>query len=92
VHLAPLAVEIFEKLPRLASKKNWIFTTGLGGADTPVSGFGRGRERIAAAMAEMSGEVIPAFRQRYPAAGRIDAGAVADPRGNTSRPEIGHLL
>jgi hypothetical protein len=26
------------------------------------------------------------IRQRYPAAGRIDAGAVADPRGNTSAP------
>ena len=43
VYLAPLAVEIFEKLPHLTGKKGWVFTTGLGGADPPVSGFGRGR-------------------------------------------------
>jgi integrase len=61
VHLSGLAIEILEKLPHLASKKGWIFTTGLGGADTPVSGFGRGRERIAATMAEMSGEVVAHF-------------------------------
>jgi integrase len=61
VHLSPLAVEILEKLPHLASKKGWVFTTGLGGADTPVSGFGRGRERIGAAMAEMSGEDVKPF-------------------------------
>jgi integrase len=61
VHLSKLPVEILEKLPRLASKKRWIFTTGLGGADTPVSGFGRGRERIAAAMAEISGEEVAPF-------------------------------
>ena len=60
VHLSTLAIEILEKLPRLASKKGWVFTTGLGG-DTPVSGFGRGRERIAAAMAEISGEEIAPF-------------------------------
>jgi integrase len=58
VHLSPLALEILEKLPRLASKKGWVFTTGLSSADTPVSGFGRGRERIAAAMAEISGEEV----------------------------------
>ena len=61
MHLAPLAVEIFEKLPRLASKKGWVFTTGLSGADTSVSGFGRGRERIAAAMAEIAGGEIAPF-------------------------------
>src|SRR5205823_907722 len=58
VHLSAFAVEILEELPRLASKRDWVFTTGLGG-DTPVSGFGRGRERITAAMAEMSEEVAP---------------------------------
>ena len=59
VHLSALAIEILEKLPRLSSKKGWAFTTGLGG-DMPISGFGRGRARIAAAMAEMSGgEVAP---------------------------------
>jgi integrase len=61
VRLSPLAVEILEKLPRLASKQGWVFTTGRGGADTPVSGFGRGRERIAAAMAEASGEDVEPF-------------------------------
>jgi integrase len=58
VHLSALAVEILEELPRLASKRGWVFTTGLGG-DAPVSGFGRGRERITAAMAEMSEKVAP---------------------------------
>jgi integrase len=61
VHLAPLAVEILKKLPPIASKKGLVFTTGLGGADTPISGFGRGRERIAAEMAEISGEEVAAF-------------------------------
>jgi integrase len=60
VHLSSLAIEILEKLPRIASRKGWVFTTGLG-ADTPISGFGRGRERIAAAMVEMSGEEVAAF-------------------------------
>jgi integrase len=60
VHLSALAVEILERLPRLANKKGWVFTTGLGG-DTPVSGFGRGRERIAAAMVEISGEEFAPF-------------------------------
>jgi integrase len=60
VHLPLLAVEILAALPRLASKKGWVFTTGLGGADTPVSGFGRGRERIAATMAAIQDEeVVP---------------------------------
>jgi integrase len=61
VHLSALAIEILEELPRLASKKGWVFTTGLGGADTPVSGFGRGRERIGAAMAVISGEEVAPF-------------------------------
>jgi integrase len=61
VHLSQLAIEILEGLPRVASKQGWVFTTGLGGADTPVSGFGRGRERIAAAIAEISGEAIDPF-------------------------------
>lgn len=61
MHLSTLAIEILEKLPHLASKKGWVFTTGLDGADTPVSGFSRGRERIAGAMAEMSGEEAAPF-------------------------------
>lgn len=61
VHLAPLAVEIFEKLPHLTGKKGWVFTTCLGGADTPVSGFGRGRQRITAAMIAISGEEVAPF-------------------------------
>ena len=62
VHLSGLAVQILEKLPHLASKKGWVFTTGLGG--TPVSGFGRGRERIAAAMAEILGAEVAHFTLR----------------------------
>jgi integrase len=61
VHLSPLAIEIIEKLPRIASKKGWVFTTGLGGGDMPVSGFGRGRQRIAAAMAAASAEEVAPF-------------------------------
>ena len=61
VHLSALAIETLAKLPRIASKKGWVFTTGLGGGDTPVSGFGRGRERIAAAMTEASGEEVAPF-------------------------------
>jgi integrase len=60
VHLSGLAVEILERLPRIASKTGWAFTTGLGG-DNPVSGFGRGRERIAAAMADVSGTEAAPF-------------------------------
>jgi len=60
VHLSKLAIEIFEKLPHVASNKGWVFTTGLGG-DTSVSGFGRGRDRIAAVMAEISGEGVEHF-------------------------------
>jgi integrase len=60
VHLSALAAEILEKLPRIASKNGWVFTTGLGG-DTSVSGFGRGLQRIAAAMAEISGEEVVPF-------------------------------
>src|SRR5208282_4897880 len=29
VHLSALAIEILEKLPHLASKRGWVFTTGL---------------------------------------------------------------
>ena len=61
VHLSALAIETLEKLPRIASRRGWVFTTGLGGGDTPVSGFGRGRERIAAAMAATSGEEVAPF-------------------------------
>jgi integrase len=56
VHLSNLAIEIIERLPHIPSKKGWVFTTGLGGRDTPVSGFGRGRERIAGAMAAALGK------------------------------------
>jgi integrase len=60
VHLSALAIEILERLPCIASKRGWMFTTGLGG-DTPISGFGRGRERISAAMAAASGEEVAPF-------------------------------
>lgn len=60
VHVTGLALEILDGLPRIASKTGWVFTTGLGG-DNPVSGFGRGRERIAAAMADVSGAEVAPF-------------------------------
>jgi Phage integrase family/Lactonase, 7-bladed beta-propeller len=50
VHLAPLAMEILEKLPRIASAKGYVFTTGKGGADVPVNGFTKPPQRLAAAM------------------------------------------
>jgi integrase len=61
VHLSAMAIEILEKLPRLASKKGWVFTTGRRDTDTPISGFSHGRARIAAAMAEISGAEIAHF-------------------------------
>jgi integrase len=61
VHLSALAIEVLRGLPRIGSKKGWIFTTGLRGGDTPVSGFGHGRERLAAAMAAASGEEVAPF-------------------------------
>jgi integrase len=60
IHLSALAREILETLPRLSSKKGWVFTAGLSGGDTPIRGFWHGRQRIAAAMAEIAGEdVVP---------------------------------
>jgi integrase len=53
VHLAPLAVEILEGLPRLASAKGYVFTTGKAGADVPVNGFTKPPQRLAAAMLEL---------------------------------------
>ena len=61
VHLSNLAIEILDRLPHIPSKKSWVFTTGLGGGDTPVSGFGRGRERIAGAMAAALGKDVAPF-------------------------------
>ena len=60
VHLSGLSVEILERLPRIASKACWVFSTGLGG-DKPVSGFGRGRQRITAAMADVWGKEVAPF-------------------------------
>jgi integrase len=63
VHLSGLAVEILEMLPHVASKRKraWVFTTGRRGTEMPVSGFSHGRERIAAAMAEISGAEVAPF-------------------------------
>ena len=61
MHLSALAIEVLKGLPHIASKKRWVFTTSLGSGDTPVSGFGRGRERIAAAMAAVSDQAVTPF-------------------------------
>lgn len=53
VHLSPLAVEILGALPVIDSKGYLFTTTGR----SPVSGFGRARERLAAAMAEEGGAI-----------------------------------
>jgi integrase len=49
VHLAPGAVAILSKLPKVG-KKGFLFTTT---GETPVSGFGRARERLDAAMLDI---------------------------------------
>jgi integrase len=46
VHLSPLAIELLSELPRIGGKGFLFTTTG----DTSVSGFGRARDRLAAAM------------------------------------------
>jgi integrase len=51
VHLAPAAVEILVRLPRIGSL-GLLFTTN---GDRPVSGFGRARERLTAKMTEARG-------------------------------------
>jgi integrase len=51
-------------LSRIASEKDWIFITGPGGGHKPISGFGRGRERIAAAMALAFGAEMAPFTLR----------------------------
>lgn len=58
VHLAPAAVDILRALPRIGAKGYLFTTTG----ESPVSGFGRARERLAAAIAELNdGTEIEAF-------------------------------
>jgi integrase len=50
VHLAPAVTEILAELPRLPGSNLLFTTTGR----TPVSGFGRAKERVAALMQELS--------------------------------------
>ena len=47
VHLSAPALAILEALPRIASKKQFLFTTT---GETPVSGFSRGKSRLDAIM------------------------------------------
>jgi integrase len=61
VHLSGLTIEILEQLPHLASKKGWVFATSRRGTEMPVSGFSHGRERIVAAMVEISDEEVAPF-------------------------------
>jgi integrase len=56
VHLAPLAREILEKIPR---RSRWIFTTGMRGSDAAISGWAQAKARIAAAMQAKSDRQIP---------------------------------
>jgi integrase len=49
VHLSSAAVELLRNLPKIG-KKGYLFTTT---GDSPVSGFGRARERLVAAMIEL---------------------------------------
>jgi integrase len=49
VHLPSLAMEIIERLPTIGDR-GYIFTTT---GDTPVSGFGNARDRLAATMLDL---------------------------------------
>ena len=55
VHLSALAVDILKGLPKTSDSELLFTTTGR----TPISGFGRARERLAAAMAELSDGARP---------------------------------
>lgn len=57
VHLSGRAVEIVKGLPQIGEKGFLFTTTG----DSPVSGFGRARERLAEAIAEIAKEKIEPF-------------------------------
>jgi integrase len=56
VHLSPIAIEIFETLLTIG-KKGLLFTTT---GKTPVSGFGRARDRLAAIMIEKKPDLLAA--------------------------------
>jgi integrase len=49
-HLPQIAIDIVDRLPRIASVKDYVFTTGLTAGANPVTGFGRARENLIANM------------------------------------------
>jgi integrase len=55
VHLSSSAVQILAALPR-AGEHGFLFTTT---GDSPVSGFGRARERLATSIAAIAGAIEP---------------------------------
>jgi integrase len=57
VHLAPKAVEILHQLPTIGGRKFLFTTTGK----SPVSGFTRARQRLAAAMIALGGDGVEHF-------------------------------
>jgi integrase len=57
IHLAPNAVEILRGLPRIGTGQFLFTTTG----QSPVSGFTRARQRLAATMADLTGAEIEPF-------------------------------
>jgi integrase len=66
VHLAPLAIELLEALPRIG-KRGYVFSTGRHG-DTAVSGWSHAAERLATAMAELCGQQLAGAGQDKAAA------------------------
>lgn len=61
IHLSLLAIEVLEALPKVGTE-GFLFATSRSRSSRPVSGFGRARERLAAAIAEENGgEPIEAF-------------------------------
>jgi integrase len=60
VHLAPLAIEIIQELPQIVGEADLVFTTT---GRTPVSGFGRAKERLDALIGEMSAWTVHDLRR-----------------------------
>src|SRR5262249_55971453 len=57
IYLAPKAIEILRRQPRIGSEQFLFTTTG----QSPVSGFTRARQRLAVAMAGLAGGQVAPF-------------------------------
>jgi integrase len=57
--LPPSTQQIIAEAPAIESEAGFVFTTT---GRTPVSGFSRAKQQLAAAMAESAGQAVPEFR------------------------------